>query len=111
MSDTSMNGRKQGWLAWLLLIPVLIAAAVVGFFVFVVILGLVLLAAAVLLARLWWLRRKMRNAGANQTLEGEYVVVRTPARDGGSAEREAVPAETNAGKTRPQRVGRDKDLH
>ena len=90
MTDASVNGRKQGWLASLLLIPILIAAAVVGFFVFVVILGLVLVAAAVLIARLWWLRRKMRNAGASQTLEGEYVVIRTPARDGGSAEREAV---------------------
>ena len=87
-----MSGRKQGWLASLLLIPVLIAAAVVGFFVFVVILGLLLFAAAVLIARLWWLRRKMRNAGTSQTLEGEYVVIRTSVMDGESAEREAVPA-------------------
>lgn len=76
MIDASVNGRKQGWLASLVLIPILIAAAVVGFFVFVVILGLVLFAAAVLLARLWWLRRKLRKAGASQTLEGEYVVIR-----------------------------------
>jgi Flp pilus assembly protein TadB len=102
MTDASVNGRKQNWLALLLLIPILIAAAVVGFFVFVVILGLVLVAAAVLIARLWWLRRKMRNAGASQTLEGEYVVIRTTARDGGSAE--------NAGAVFPQRGARDKDL-
>ena len=89
MNTSNENGRKQGRLASLLLIPILIAAAVVGFFVFVVILGLVLLAAAVLLTRLWWLRRKMRNTGASQTLEGEYVVVRTSARDGESAKREA----------------------
>jgi membrane protein implicated in regulation of membrane protease activity len=69
------RGRKQGWLATLLLIPILIAAAVVGFFVFVVVLGLVLFAAAVLLLRLWWLRREMRKAGTSQVLEGEYVVI------------------------------------
>jgi membrane protein implicated in regulation of membrane protease activity len=102
MTDASVNGGKQGWLAWLLLIPVLIAAAVVGFFVFVVILGLVLVAATVLVARLWWLRRKMRNAGASQTLEGEYVVVRATAKDGGSV--------GNAGTVLPQRGARDKDL-
>jgi len=96
------NSRKQSWLAWLILIPVLIAAAVVGFFVFVVILGLVLCAAAVLLTRLWWLRRKMRKAGANQTLEGEYVVIRAPARDGESGD--------NAGVVLPQRTERDTDL-
>ncbi len=76
MNIGNESGGKQGWLAWLLLVPVLIAAAVVGFFVFVVILGLVLFAAAVLIARLWWLRRKLRNAGTKQTLEGEYVVIR-----------------------------------
>ena len=109
MTDASVNGRKQGWLASLLLIPILIAAAVVGLFVFVVILGLVLFAAAVLVARLWWLRRRMRNAGASQTLEGEYVVVRATARDGGSAGREAVPTGENAGAVLPQRGARDKD--
>lgn len=76
MNETSVNARKQGWLASLLLIPILIAAAVVGFFVFVVILGLVLVAATVLLARLWWLRRKLPRSGPNQVLEGEYIVVR-----------------------------------
>jgi len=76
MNIENESGRKQGWLASLLLIPILIAAAVIGFFVFVVILGLVLFAAAVLIARLWWLRRKLRNAGTKQTLEGEYVVIR-----------------------------------
>ena len=76
MTEASVNGRKQSWLAWLVLIPVLIAAAVVGFFVFVVILGLVLFAAAVLLLRVWWLRRKLRRSGPSQVLEGEYIVVR-----------------------------------
>ncbi len=102
----NVNGGKQGWLASLLLIPILIAAALVGFFVFVVILGLVLFAAAVLIARLWWLRRKMRKTGASQILEGEYVVLHAPAMDGGSAEREAVPTGTNAGAVFPQRVPR-----
>jgi len=78
----NVNDRRQGWLASLLLIPILIAAAVVGAFVLVVVLGLVLFAAAVLIARVWWLRRKMRKAGASQpsqVLEGEYVVIREPA--------------------------------
>ncbi len=85
MHDTSVNGRKPGWLAFLLLVPILIAAAVVGFFVFVIILGLALLAVAGLLLRLWWLRRKLRRTGSSQVLEGEYTVVRerTP-RDGRS---------------------------
>ncbi len=85
MNIENESGRKPGWLASLLLIPVLIAAALVGFFAFVVILGLVLFAAAVLITRLWWLRRKLRKAGASQTLEGEYVVIRATAKDGGSA--------------------------
>lgn len=72
----NVNDRRQGWLASLLLIPILIAAAVVGVFVLVVVLGLVLFAAGVLIARVWWLRRKMRKAGASQVLEGEYVVIR-----------------------------------
>ena len=74
----NVNDRSQGWLASLLLIPILIAAAVVGFFVFVVIFGLVLFAATVLIARVWWLRRKMRKAGTSPSpvLEGEYVVIR-----------------------------------
>ena len=72
----NVNDRRQGWLASLLLIPILIAAAVVGAFVLVVVLGLVLFAAAVLIARVWWLRRKMRKAGASQVLEGECVVIR-----------------------------------
>ena len=110
MNTSNENGRKQGWLASLLLIPILIAAAIVGFFVFVVILGLVLFAAAVLIARLWWLRRKMRNAGTSQTLEGEYVVIRTSATGDGSAEREVIPAETNAAAVHPQRNARDTDL-
>jgi hypothetical protein len=71
----NVNDRRQGWLASLLLIPILIAAAVVGAFVLVVVLGLVLFAAAVLIARVWWLRRKMRKAGASQILEGEYAVI------------------------------------
>ena len=100
----NVNDRRQGWLASLLLIPILIAAAVVGAFVLVVVLGLVLFAAAVLIARVWWLRRttvteasfttaevpetqeqfsgKMRKAGASQPsqiLEGEYAVIREPA--------------------------------
>jgi hypothetical protein len=76
MNDTTEFGGKQGWLASLLLIPILIAAAVVGFFVFVVILGLVLLVAAALILRLWWLRRKLPRSGPSQVLEGDYVVVR-----------------------------------
>ena len=76
MTETSVNSRKQSWLASLLLIPILIAAAVVGFFVFVVILGLVLLVAAGLMLRLWWLRRKLRRTGPSQILEGDYSVVR-----------------------------------
>ena len=76
MNIVNESGGKQAWLAWVLLVPILIAAAVVGFFVFVLILGFVLFAAAVLIARLWWLRRKLRNAGTKQTLEGEYVVIR-----------------------------------
>ena len=76
MNIANENGSRPGWLAWLLLVPILIAAAVIGFFVFVVIVGLVLFAAAVLITRLWWLRRKLRNAGTKQTLEGEYVVIR-----------------------------------
>jgi membrane protein implicated in regulation of membrane protease activity len=79
MLEASVSGRKQGWLAWLILIPALAAAMVVGFFVLVVIVGVVVFAAAVLLARLWWLRRKMRKATAGQVLEGEYVVIRVPA--------------------------------
>ena len=75
----NVNDRSRGWLASLLLLPILIAAAVVGFFVFVVVFGLVLLAVAVLIARVWWLRRKMRKAGASPVLEGEYVVIREPA--------------------------------
>jgi len=110
MTDLDVNGRKQGWLVWLLLLPILIAAAVIGFFVFVVILGLVLFIAAVLMARLWWLRRKMRKAAVSQTLEGEYVVVRASAVDGRSAEREASTAGTNAEADISQRVVRDKDL-
>ncbi len=101
MNIANESGGKQGWLAWLLLLPILIAAAVVGFFVFVAVLGLVLSAAAVLIARLWWLRRKIRKAAASQTLEGEYVVIRTSAMDGGSA--------GNAGAVSPQPVARDKD--
>lgn len=70
------SSKRQGWLASLLLIPILIAAAVVGFFVFAVILGLIFLAATVLLLRLWWLRRKMRTvAQDSQSLQGEYVVI------------------------------------
>jgi hypothetical protein len=79
MNNTTELGRKQGWLAYLLLIPILIAAAVVGFFVLAVILGLVLLVVAGLLLRLWWLRRKLRRAGPSQILEGDYVVVREEA--------------------------------
>jgi hypothetical protein len=76
MYIANQNSKRQGWLASLLLIPVLIAAAVVGFFVFVVILGLILFAATVLLLRLWWLRRKLRKtAEGSQTLTGEYVVI------------------------------------
>ncbi len=83
MDSSNDQRRGHGWLATLLLIPVLIAAAVVGFFVFAVILGLILFAAAVLLLRLWWLRQKMSKVEGSQTLEGEYVVIResTP-RDG-----------------------------
>jgi hypothetical protein len=69
-------GGKQGWLASLLLIPILIAAAVVGFFVFLAILGLVLFVAVVLMLRLWWLRRKLRRSGPAQVIEGDFVVVR-----------------------------------
>jgi len=76
MYTANQNSKRQGWLASLLLIPVLIAAAVVGFFVFVVILGLILFAATVLLLRLWCLRRKLRKAAeGHQTLTGEYVVI------------------------------------
>ena len=76
MNHSAEFGKKQGWLTFLVLIPVLIAAAVVGFFVFVAILGLVLFAAVVLAVRIWWLRRKLRQANAEQVLEGEYIVVR-----------------------------------
>ena len=119
MNIANESGRKQGWLASLLLIPILIAAAVVGFFVFVVILGLVLFAAAVLIARLWWVRRKIRKAGASQMLEGEYVVIHATAMDGGRAGKAgAVCRRTameggsagNAGADSPQPVARDKDL-
>ena len=102
------SSKRQGWLATLLLIPILIAAAVVGFFVFVVILGLILFAATVLLLRLWWLRRSIRKAAeGSQTLNGEYVVIRAPAMDGGSAEREAVPKGTNAGADFPKSTSHD----
>jgi len=102
------NSKKQGWLAFLLLLPILIAAAVVGFFVFVVILGLILFAATVLMLRLWWLRRSLRKAAeGSQTLNAEYVVIRAPAMDGGSAEREAVPTETNAGADFPKSTPHD----
>jgi hypothetical protein len=79
MNNTTELGRKQGWLASLLLIPILIAAAVVGFFVLVVILGLVVLVVNGLMLRLWWLRRKLRRTGPSQILEGDYVVVRKEA--------------------------------
>lgn len=120
MVDSGMNSRKQGWLVSLLLIPILIAAAVVGFFVFVIVLGLVLIVAAALIMRLWWLRRKMRHAGVDQTLEGEYVVIRSNTMDSGSAGNagaEFRPTAKEAGKAEnaevdhPQRVVRDKHVH
>ena len=65
----NVNDRRQGWLASLLLIPILIAAAVVGAFVLVVVLGLVLFAAAVLIARVWWLRRTTVTEASFTTAE------------------------------------------
>ncbi len=103
MYIAKQNGKRQGWLASLLLIPILIAAAVVGFFAFVVILGLILFATTVLLLRLWWLRRTVRKAAEDsQTLKGEYVVIRESAMDDGSTERETVPTGTDAGAASPR---------
>jgi len=76
MYAVNSNNKRQGWLAFLLLLPILIASAIVGFFVFLVILGLILFAGTILLLRLWWLRRTLlKKAGASQTLNGEFVVI------------------------------------
>ena len=106
MNSATESGRKQGWRVILLLLPILIAAAVIGFFVLVIVLGFALFVAAGLLLRLWWLRRIRSKAGTNQVLEGEYVVIRTSDMEGRSAEREAVPTETNAGAVFPQHTPR-----
>lgn len=77
MYIANQNSKKQGWLAFLLLLPILIAAAVFGFLVFMIILGLILFAGTVLMLRLWWLRRAMGKAAKNsESLKGEYVVIR-----------------------------------
>src|SRR4030065_1444623 len=101
MTIANHSSKRQGWLASLLLIPILIAAAVVGFFLFALILGLIFFAATVLLLRLWWLRRKMRTvAPDSQSLRGEDVVIResTP-NDDNARRRTARPRPA----TRPRR--------
>ncbi|MFN2349594.1 MAG: hypothetical protein ABR558_08515 [Thioalkalivibrio sp.] len=76
MNPQNPKTRWQGWLAILLIVPVLLAAMLLGFILFIAVLGLAALFAVVLAARLWWLKRKLRKTGNGMVLEGEYVVVR-----------------------------------
>lgn len=76
MNPPNSKGRWQGWLAILLIVPVLLAAMLLGFILFIAVLGLAALFATVLAARLWWLRRKLRKNGNGMVLDGEYVIVR-----------------------------------
>jgi len=77
MNPHNPKSRWHGWLAILLIVPVLLAAMLLGFILFIAVLGLAALFATVLATRLWWLRRKLRkNGNGGMVLEGEYVVVR-----------------------------------
>lgn len=65
----------QGWLAYLLLIPLFVLAVVLAVFFFAAFLALLAVAALVVGARLWWLRRRLRRARQERAIEGEYVVI------------------------------------
>ena len=77
-----VNPSPRGsWLAWLLLLPLVVVAMVFGFVVFLAVLALVIVALVVIFARLWWLQRKLKKQTTrNGALEGEYIVVREETR-------------------------------
>lgn len=69
------------WLAWLLLLPIVVVAAMFGFVVFLVVLAMATVALAVVFTRLWWLQRKLKKQAAREgALDGEYTVVRKESR-------------------------------
>ena len=65
----------RSWLSYLILVPAALAAVLLAVFFFAAFLAVFALAALVFSVRLWWLRRKLRKAADDHTLEGEYTVV------------------------------------
>ena len=72
------------WMAYLVLIPILILLSIFGVFFFAAFLALFAIAAAGFGIRFWWLKRESAksvgsehplNTFEKETVEGEYVVV------------------------------------
>jgi hypothetical protein len=61
------------WVAFLVLIPVVIVMAIVGAFFFAAFLALFAIVAVGFGLRIWWLRRKLRKN--MQAEEGDYVII------------------------------------
>ena len=65
----------RGWLAWLILIPAVLATLVLGVLFFALFLALLAVAALVIGLRLWWLRRRPHRPRSSEIIEAEYEVI------------------------------------
>lgn len=67
------GSRVNRWIAFLVLIPIVIIMVALGAFFFAVFLALFAVAATVFGARLWWLRRKLRKTAQPEEMEGVTI--------------------------------------
>ena len=70
-----MTGSPLNWLERVLFALLGISILVLGFFFLAVALVAGAFIASALIVRWWWLARKLQRARAQETLEGEYVIV------------------------------------
>lgn len=89
-SDSPFNqdmpgSRTNRWIAFLVLIPIVMIMVALGAFFFAVFLALFAVAATVFGARLWWLRRKLRKTAQPEetqdvTIEDAEIIEETKTR-------------------------------
>lgn len=70
-----MTGTPLNWLERLLVFLASAILVVLGFFFLTVALVAGAFIVSALIVRWWWLARKLQRARAQETLEGEYVIV------------------------------------
>ena len=68
--------RLNGWLIFLIGVPLVVAVTLLAIFFFVAFLGLFAAVLAIAALRVWWLRRNLRDSKSSTHFKDRHVVIK-----------------------------------